>query len=405
MWFKQGLPKSNLKRTILALIIGAFLVHLAVFVQFDWFQYEFRTLPKDGDHNNNKTLTYVQNLEPTFNPFLEVTKNVLQIKKQEQIKIHWFNKPGYIHVNKLKTWLSQCSTPCTYTTSGASDIVIFDGDTLPRDPPFKKSNPNQIWVFYQMESPPITGSKSWRRESWRNLFNRTMSYRLESDVFIPYGNFTKRLKPLKKNMTAIMKQKTKLAVIFSSHCGIPSKREIFINLLRKYIPVDFYGRCGNLTCKKSTETYKSCFVTTEKTYKFYFAFENTFCKDYASEKFYRPESQDLVTVVRGGADYSKLSPEKNYIETKDFNSVKELASYLKYLDKNETAYTEILERKWKYEVNHPEYGFSEMAEISQKKSICDLCSRARSWMKESKIYGNIASWYEKDICHAPTDLH
>ncbi|XP_050416055.1 alpha-(1,3)-fucosyltransferase C [Patella vulgata] len=334
-----------------------------------------------------------------------INKNVSTIKTQKLFKVHWFNIPQQIDLNNLKTGLSQCSTPCTYTTAGASDIVIFDGDTLPRNPPFKKSNPNQIWVFHEMESPPITASKSWRGESWRNQFNRTMSYRMDSDVFVPYGSYNKRVKPLKKNMTAIMKQKTKLAVIFSSHCGTPSKRELFINLLRKYITVDFYGRCGNLTCKKSTKTHKSCFDTVEKTYKFYFAFENTFCKDYATEKFYRSEAQDLVTVVRGGADYSKLSPEKNYIDTKDFNSVKELATYLKYLDKNETAYTEILERKWKYNVNHAEFAFTDMEKISQKQAICDLCSKAGSWVKETKVYENIASWYEKDICHAPTDIH
>ncbi|KAK6172985.1 hypothetical protein SNE40_016529 [Patella caerulea] len=332
-------------------------------------------------------------------------KNVSKIKKQKPFKVHWFNVPEHINLNNLKTWLSQCSTPCTYTTAVTSDIVIFDGDTLPPDPPFKKSNPNQIWVFHEMESPPITASKSWRGESWSNKFNRSMSYRVDSDLFIPYGSYNKRLQPLKKNITAIMKQKTKLAAIFSSHCGIPSKREIYINLLRQYIPVDFYGHCGNLTCRKSTETQKACYATTEKTYKFYLAFENTFCKDYATEKFFRSEAQDLVTVVRGGADYSKLSPEKNYIDTKDFTSVKELASYLKYLDKNETAYTEILKRKWKYDVNHPEYGFSDMENISQKQAICDLCSKAGLWMKERKVYENIASWYEKDICHAPTDIH
>ena len=38
-------------------------------------------------------------------------------------------------------------------------------------------------------------------------------------------------------------------------------------------------------------------------YKFFLAFENSFCTDYISEKFFRYLSADLVVVARASNDY------------------------------------------------------------------------------------------------------
>ncbi len=35
-------------------------------------------------------------------------------------------------------------------------------------------------------------------------------------------------------------------------------------------------------------------------YKFYLAFENTYCRDYISEKFWNALKQDIVPIVMGG---------------------------------------------------------------------------------------------------------
>ena len=47
--------------------------------------------------------------------------------------------------------------------------------------------------------------------------------------------------------------------------------------LSKYIPVDIYGKCGNM-CGSGCEAMVS------RDYKFYLAFENSFCDGYATEK-------------------------------------------------------------------------------------------------------------------------
>jgi len=53
----------------------------------------------------------------------------------------------------------------------------------------------------------------------------------------------------------------------------------------KFIPVDVIGRCGKNIFSKmgKNETFYNYL---EDHYKFYFAFENSLCADYITEKFY-----------------------------------------------------------------------------------------------------------------------
>lgn len=55
---------------------------------------------------------------------------------------------------------------------------------------------HQLWIFHMMEAPVHT----WiNLKPFEGLFNWTMTYRRDSDVYIPYG----RLLPRKKEKTAI----------------------------------------------------------------------------------------------------------------------------------------------------------------------------------------------------------
>ncbi len=48
----------------------------------------------------------------------------------------------------------------------------------------------------------------------------------------------------------------------------------------------------------------------------------------------------MVPIVLGAykEDYESTLPPHSYINVDDFRSIKELAAYLKYLDRNDTAY-------------------------------------------------------------------
>ena len=55
----------------------------------------------------------------------------------------------------------------------------------------------------------------------------------------------------------------------------------------------------------------------------------------------------------GGANYTKLAVPGSYINVMDFKTVKQLAEYLQYLDKNNTAYNEYFRWRLKYNVSGP----------------------------------------------------
>nr|CAB3247563.1 alpha-(1,3)-fucosyltransferase 9-like [Phallusia mammillata] len=108
------------------------------------------------------------------------------------------------------------------------------------------------------------------------------------------------------------------------------------DLLKHNLDIDLGGRCF----KDRSENFNN-----EK-YKFYFAFENSWnCSDYITEKFWRNAlSYGTVPVVLGAVkgDYLKIAPPNSFIYAHDFKSPKEIAEYLKYLDRNQTAYVEYL---------------------------------------------------------------
>ena len=64
-----------------------------------------------------------------------------------------------------------------------------------------------------------------------------------------------------------------LAVQFVSNCHSSSKREAYVRELRRFIPVDIYGKCGEFKCAK--EKGWQCYKEAEAKYKFYLAFENS----------------------------------------------------------------------------------------------------------------------------------
>lgn len=129
---------------------------------------------------------------------------------------------------------------------------------------------------------------------------------------------------------------------------------------QKYVDIDIYGKCGSLKCHKSN---KSC-TDVLNTYKFYLAFENSFCTDYVTEKFFRcfePNGPMVIPVVRGGIDYAKYFPPKTFIDTKDFKNAKELALFLKELANDIPKYVSYLKEKDK------------LIGVNYKTDWCEVC--------------------------------
>ncbi|EDO35970.1 predicted protein, partial [Nematostella vectensis] len=183
-----------------------------------------------------------------------------------------------------------------------------------------------------MESPKVTPMVS----PLNGFFNATWTYRSDSDFSAAYATYV----PLSPTEMDYSKGKTSLVAWVVSNCSARLRNE-FVAELMKYIDVHVYGSCSshyNQTRVCNRGKMSKCL----KKYKFYLSFENALCKDYITEKYWdRLGEEDVVPVVLGGADasdYSRVAIPGSYINVWDFKSVKELAEYLKYLDKKPAAY-------------------------------------------------------------------
>ena len=167
-----------------------------------------------------------------------------------------------------------------------ADAILFDITSLHYVTQLSKLS-NQVWILNLMESPLNTPNMS----NLNSLINWTASYRKDSTVYTPYNEYTvhkarrKEIRSNQEDMEKIVLSKTKLVAWFVTNCGSKNGRLKYVQELQRYIPVDIYGLCGPLTCDRRYEAY--CLEKLRKQYKFYLSFENSNCKDYISEKFWK----------------------------------------------------------------------------------------------------------------------
>lgn len=228
-----------------------------------------------------------------------------------------------------------------------ADLVIFalGGGPLPEK--WKEyrqfRHKGQKWLFATRE-PPLTCQGLNPPEEFRfDTYHWSYTYSPNASFPSPYGRYIPgpSVQPLysaKKVNWA--ENKTNLISWMSSNCPLPDfkwNRRNFILKLQKYLSVDMYGKCGNLSCPKKSEI---CFDKL-KTYKFALVLENSCCPNYISEKFWKAiANYNQVPVVFGALreEYENVAPPNSYIFIEDFNSLKDLADYLKLIDKNDTLY-------------------------------------------------------------------
>ena len=212
---------------------------------------------------------------------------------------------------------------------------------LPKAPGYPvRVSREQIFVFFHVESPGWRHAKDLHFHRLGDIFNVTMTYleHPDTDIFVHRGVPKPRVLPEDELLHAV-KNKTKMVAWVVSNCKNPaSSRDRYAAELRKYVDVDIYGKCG-IPCN-DTWLGMDCFHMIEKQYKFYLAFENSFCVDYVTEKMYRTLNLNLVPIALNGANNSKLLPSHSYIDVRDFRSPRHLAEYLNELDSNHTRYME-----------------------------------------------------------------
>ncbi len=220
-----------------------------------------------------------------------------------------------------------------------SDIVAFHlPDKYDHLPKVKFSF--QKWLLMVYESP----LNYYNLGHVKVPFDLSSTYKSTSDLvslyYSPiYWTVNSNVNHTKANY--LDSKKYFLAALISN-CVDKSKRLEYLNDLKSFIPVQVYGKCG----KQCPETdYHACKEYIGRLYKFLFAFENSVCQDYVTEKFFDILKFDIVPVVLGGAKYEQYIPKTGFINALEFDSPHALANHLLYVASNSTIYNSFFE--WK----------------------------------------------------------
>lgn len=262
-------------------------------------------------------------------------------------------------------------------------------------------NPNQQWVFIIIESPVHLSGSS--HTQYNGLFNLAATYRYDADFMSHYAYESQLTWEDNKNFNEnfnYYKDKTEFAAIIVSNCGGSSGRLKYVSEMQKYVSVSIFGACGR-PCPTTFDngTQGDCKEIVSSKYKFFLAFENSLCKDYITEKFFIILRYNIIPVVLGAGKYEDYIPKSGFINVLDFKSPKDLAEYLLYLDKNQTAYNSYF--NWKRFVNRKHLGIFAA-------EICEFCIRLHiedyTKKKKTSRIENIDQYWNGGDCRSVSEF-
>ncbi|XP_010194701.1 3-galactosyl-N-acetylglucosaminide 4-alpha-L-fucosyltransferase FUT3-like [Colius striatus] len=232
--------------------------------------------------------------------------------------------------------------------------------------------PAQRWIWFNLESP----SHSPNLSAMANLFNLTMSYRRDSDIFTPYGE----LQLLGQPQPLSIPPKTKLVAWVVSNWRADSHRVKYYQELKKHIAVDVYGQ-HHLPLPWDQ------LLPTVSQYSFYLAFENSQHEDYITEKLWRNAlASGTVPVVLGPPreNYECFLPPDSFIHVDDFASAESLARYLRELSRDPGRYRSYFQwRRWLKPVVGSDWAWH----------VCRACHFLQTTELRYRVVPDLAEWF------------
>uniref|UniRef100_A0AAF5CX85 Fucosyltransferase n=1 Tax=Strongyloides stercoralis TaxID=6248 RepID=A0AAF5CX85_STRER len=296
----------------------------------------------------------------------------------------WSSEKFYLKCPLYK----ECKYSSSFDDVKKADVLIFKDLTSDENHIPKYRNPKQLYVYMNMEPELVINKHVNSGYKWKhkNFFNMTYTYSSKSDIQDTYygrwakGPVEESLSRYYKSISIIPKmkdlKKKKNYIIWTvSDCETSSKREIAMDMLRKYIPINQYGLCNNKYLKY--DMFSKKFQKLYEKHFFYLALENSDCEDYITEKYFSRVHFNSIPIVGYRKKYESIAPKNSFIAIDDFNSPKEMADYLYYLVKNKNEYLKYFEYRkegWKvYNIDRKSDNF------------CSLCKKLVEMKKSGEL--------------------
>lgn len=337
------------------------------------------------------------------------TKTILIWNPHDRFELNVFGEGRRTFIDLHHCPVSDCfiTQNRSWTDLRNFDAILFNMPPLSirKFPIDEQRRPEQRYVFFSQEPPVYIGEEVAKFD---HLFNWTMSYARHSDIRYHYGEIIPRPSAPKDDSSLraaihatrqgenFAAGKKKMVAWFVSHCYTQSRREKYVSLLRQYIPVDIYGGCYTLRCDMNQSSFLStdeCYDKLDTDYKFYLAFENSFCTDYVTEKFFDILQRRIIPIVMGGANYSAIAPPHSYIDAVQY-SPRELAAYLKLLASDDRLYNEYF--WWR-----PHYSLISRYPLLASRALCSLCEKLHHNNTPSVYHDLGAGWSQATQCTKP----
>ncbi|BFZ14329.1 hypothetical protein BsWGS_17368 [Bradybaena similaris] len=425
MIFRQSLNNKIFVTLIVAFLLGGSIIHFLdlgigslksahtklcnLMLESTLENLNWSHTPKENNSQTVTSSTAVASVVLPHSTTMTFSNTVVDCKESPYIECFPPNpkpKPGKIFrlgILRKPRWMTKAELDITgcqikqcvvEDVTNETEIVVIHGEYLRDYYSGPQRMPHQIYAIQVAEAPFLTHSDYVAKASsaLNRRINLIITYRHHRGFFNPYQRLQFHPKPLKErsNYYKIAKAKTKTAMWLVSHCDTQSQRERYVKEMQKYVDIDIFGKCGK-PCPRNNKTCNALLST----YKFYLAFENSLCKGYITEKFFRWFHEDLfvIPVVRGGADYDNNFPNSTYINAAHFATPKDLALHLKHLAADLETYSKLLEYKDLYR----EAPFVSFA--------CKICIYAHTHdVPEPSETVNLTSFLGYEQCHEPTDL-
>uniref|UniRef100_A0A665UC96 Fucosyltransferase n=1 Tax=Echeneis naucrates TaxID=173247 RepID=A0A665UC96_ECHNA len=220
----------------------------------------------------------------------------------------------------------------------------------------------QKWIWMNYESPSHTP----RLRRFEGVFNLTMSYRTDSDIFL-----------------TLHISKPRLVAWVISNWSESHARVAFYYQLRRFVPVDVFGRAGRPLPEDSGGV---SLVQLVGRYQFYLALENSQHTDYITEKLWNAVRAGAVPVVLGPSrkTYERLLPPEAFIHVDDFPSVRGLARYLLMLRQNPAKLRRHLDWRAGYSVYQPAFW---------AEHYCTACRGLRRSRARTDVVPDLTDWF------------